>query len=240
MIYDTFNSYAKYLRSQGFLGQTNEVWIKWLNSLGFTGSFNEAFYNYLGSVGYVGSLSDRYYEWKKFSIVPVTHGMALTEAWVTRGTGYNALSSATSASVRVDATISNTDDGILMEAGGVSVGLIMYVYSGVLYFQCGNGAAFGTTGSRSETSYTLPVGEFNYVVEWSADTSNAVLYVNGLAVDSQVFSNALISGSDAGTVGRVKSTVAVNRGGWTADAAGDYTNTITKCDIFNNQLTADV
>jgi hypothetical protein len=173
-------------------------------------------------------------------ITPVTDGMTLTASWVTRGTAYSTLSNATSASVRVDATISNTDSGILMEAGGSSDGLIMYVFAGVLYFQCGDGSAFGSGGSRAELSYTLPVGTTTPIIEWSADGSNAVLYVGGVEVDSQTFSNSLISGGDAGTVGRVANTCAVNRGGWSSDGAGDFSGTIALCNIFNGQVTPEV
>jgi hypothetical protein len=173
-------------------------------------------------------------------VFPVTEGMTLTEAWTVRGDSYTGLSSSSAASARVDAVISNTDDGILMEAGASYIGLILYVYDGVLYFQCGDGSAFGSASNRAEVSYTLPVGEFNYIIEWSANTSNAVLYVNGLAVGSQAFSKDEITGSDEGTVGQVRLQVAVNRGGWTAGNSGVYTNTITKCDIFNNQVTPDV
>jgi len=173
-------------------------------------------------------------------IEPVTQGMTLTEAWTTRGTAYSTLGNTTSASVRVDATISNTGSGILMESGATGRGVVLYVYSGVLYFQCGTGSAYGTASNRAEVSYALPVGEFGYIIEWSADTSNAVLYVNGVKVDSQTFSLFEITGSDNGTLGEVNNIVAVNRGGWTTDGAGVYTNTITKCDIFNNQITSDV
>ena len=171
---------------------------------------------------------------------PVTAPMTLTEAWTTRGAGYLGLQNTTSASVRVDTTISNTDSGILMESGATGIGIVLYVYSGVLYFQCGRGNAYGTASYRAEVSYTLPVGESDYIIEWSADTSNAVLYVNGVAVGSQTFSESLIAGSDAGTLGEVESVVSVNRGGWTTDGNGSYTNTITKCDIFKNQITSDV
>lgn len=174
------------------------------------------------------------------AVTPVTNGMALTQAWVTRGTTYSSLISATAASARVDATISNTDSGILMETGAIGFGLVFYVYAGVLYFQCGDGAAFGTSASRAEVSYTLPSGEFAYVVEWSADGTNAVLYVNGSLVDSQTYSGSFLAGTDAGTVGEVKSSAAANRGGWATDGSGTYTNTITKCDTFNNQVTSDV
>jgi len=107
-------------------------------------------------------------------------------------------------------------------------------------FQCGKGTAYGTASNRAEVSYALPVGEFSYIIEWSADTSNAVLYVNGLVVGSQAFSESKLAGSDYGTLGEVEALVAVNRGGWTTDGAGVYTNTITKCDIFNTQITSDV
>ena len=173
-------------------------------------------------------------------IVPATSGMTLSESWDTRGQGYGALKATTSASVRVDATISDTDNGILMESGATTYGLILYVFNGVLYFQCGDGSAIGTAASRAETTYTLPVGESDYIVEWSADTTNAVLYVNGVVVDSQVFNHTMLGGSDAGTVGRVASAVAVNRGGWTVNGQGDFTNTITRCDIYNGQVTSDV
>jgi len=173
-------------------------------------------------------------------IEPVTQGMTLTEAWTTRGTAYGTLQNATSASVRVDATISNTDDGILMEMGGDAIGLMLYVYSGVLYFQCGDGSAYGTASNRAEVSYTLPVGEADYIIEWSADTSNAVLYVNGLRVGSQTFSEISLAGTNFGTVGEVQESCAINRGGWTIESSGVYTNTITKCDIFKNQITSDV
>jgi hypothetical protein len=171
---------------------------------------------------------------------PVTTLMTLTEAWTTSGTGYSTLGSATSATVRVDATISNADDGILMESGGSGSGAVLYVHSGVLYFQCGRGSVYGTDYDTAEVSYTLPVGEFDYIIEWSADTSNAVLYVNGLLIASQTFSSSELAGTDAGTLGRVESAVAANRGGWTSDGSGVYTNTITKCDVFVNQVTSDV
>jgi hypothetical protein len=173
-------------------------------------------------------------------ITSVTKGMTLTQAWIVRGDAYNTLGNATAASVRVDATISNTDDGILMEAGATFSGLVLYVYDGALYFQCGDGSAFGTASNRAETSYTLPAGEFNYIVEWSANTTNSALYVNGLIVDSQSFSNVGISGADDGGFGQSVSSVAVNRGGWSGNGSGVYSNTITKCDIFNGQVTPDV
>ena len=173
-------------------------------------------------------------------VEPVTSGMTITTSWTVRGDSYSQLGTKTSGSVRVDATISNTDSGILMESGGATAGLILYVYAGVLYFQCGRANEFGTTAERSETSYILPTGEFSYIVEWSANTQNSVLYINGLEVDSQAYSYTLISGSDPGTVGEVNNGVAVNRGGWTANAAGVYSNTITKCDLFVGQVTSDV
>jgi hypothetical protein len=173
-------------------------------------------------------------------ITPVTQGMTLTQAWTVRGDAYDGLSPSTSASARVDAVISNTDDGILMEAGAAAVGLILYVYNGVLYFQCGVGTAFGTASNRAETSYALPVGEFNYIIEWSANSSNSALYVNGSLVDTQSFSNAEIAGSDLGAVGESESSCAVNRGGWSGSGNGVYTNNIGLCKIFEGQVTPEV
>jgi hypothetical protein len=175
------------------------------------------------------------------SLKPVTQGMTLTASWSNAQVHYDTIKSATTVSVRVDATISGTDSGILMESGASTYGLVLYVYNGVLYFQCGDGSDYGVASNRAEISYTLPVGQFNYIVEWSADTSsNAVLYVNGVIVGSQTFNNDFLAGSDRGTVGRMAGAVSVNRGGWTSSGSGIYTNTITKCDIFNNQVTSDV
>jgi hypothetical protein len=173
-------------------------------------------------------------------ISPVTDGMTLTASWTVRGTSYSDLSDATAASVRVDATISNTDEGVLMEAGAGGSGLVLYTFGGVLYFQCGNGGSFGTAANRAEVSYTLPSGTITPIIEWSADASNAVLYIDGIEVDSQVFSNSSIAGSDAGAVGRVINSAAANRGGWTSNGSGDFPNTITLCNIFDGQVTPDV
>jgi hypothetical protein len=173
-------------------------------------------------------------------ITPVTDGMTLTAAWTVRGTNYYELAAAQSASVRVDATIDSSDSGILMEAGASASGLIFYVHGGKIYFQCGTGNAAGTMSNRAETSYTLPVGEFDYVVEWSADTSNNVLYVNGVLVDSQTYNHNQIAGTDEGTIGRVAGALARNQAGWTLSTQGEYPNVITRCDVFAGQVTADV
>ena len=173
-------------------------------------------------------------------VTPVTDGMTLTASWVARGTAYATLDSTTAASVRVDATISNTDSGVLMESGATGTGVILYVYAGVLYFQCGDGSSFGAASDRAEIAYTLPGGEFGYIVEWSANDSNGVLYINGTKIGADAYSATNVSGGDAGTIGEVSQSVAVNRGGWTSNGEGSYTNTISKCDVFNGQVTSDV
>jgi len=254
--FDAFEQGGVYKVSIAVDSISNGGFIVFLNDINFDNITAVGTYTYiitgdsdgrfqLASTSFTGSLSNisikkiiEVVEQAAFS--PVTAPMTLTEAWTTRGTAYSTLQNTTSASVRVDATISNTDDGILMESGASGIGSILYVYNGVLYFQCGNGSAYGTASNRAEVSYTLPVGESDYVIEWSADTSNAVLYINGLVVGSQAFSESLIAGSDAGTLGEVEGVAPVNRGGWTTDGAGVYTNTITKCDVFDNQITSDV
>jgi len=186
----------------------------------------------------IGQYYNGEYELVK-AILPVTDGMTLTEAWQS-DVEYLTLYDAESSSCRVDAIISNTDSGILMESGGVQKGLVLYVFEGILYFQCGGGDNFGTASDTAETSYTLPVGEFNYTIEWSSNSSNAVLYVNSVNVDSQTFNNSAITGTNVGKRGSVADAVPVNRGGWVSAGSGNYTNTITKCDIFLNQVTSDV
>jgi hypothetical protein len=61
---ETFEAVAQYLRSIGFTGQVNEVWLEWLNSEGYSGEFNEALFSYLESQGYDQSLTDRLYRWR--------------------------------------------------------------------------------------------------------------------------------------------------------------------------------
>ena len=227
----------------------NEEVYKNLGLKGFLGALPERIYKHLGSLGHVGTISDRLFKEGGYlsyitnllaALPPVTDGMTLTASWTVRGDSYTDLDSAPSASARVDATISNTDSGILMESGGASNGLILYVYQGVLYFQCGQGDSFGTASNRAETSYTLPTGQFNYVVEWSANNQNSVLYINGIEVDSQIYSYSLITGNDVGGVGQIVNAVAGNRAGYNGDGNGVYSNTITKCDVFVNQVTSDV
>jgi hypothetical protein len=174
-------------------------------------------------------------------LYPVTTDMTLTASWAeVDPNGHSALGSATAASIRVDATISDTTEGILMESGAASNGVVLYVYDGVLYFQCGNGSAFGTSTNRAETSYVLPSGTFDYVVEVSADITNSVMYIDSVLVDSQTFSNGSVCGSDNGRIYGIFNATPVNRGGWIAPGDGEYPLSITRCDIFINQVTSDV
>tara|TARA_R110000822_G_scaffold23472_1_gene72554 strand:+ start:290 stop:895 length:606 start_codon:yes stop_codon:yes gene_type:complete len=192
----------------------------------------------------VRSFGDRYAAFRAFTLTApayVTDGMTLTREWLVGTTSYFDLSDITAASARVDVTASPTDTGVIMEAGGTFIGLVMYVYNGVMYFQCGEGSAFGSSSGRAELSYTLPVGEDDYVFEWSADVSNAVLYVNGLKVSEQTFTFQTVAGGDAGAVGRIALDTPINRGGFVSThSASIYTNTITKCLTFRGQVTTDV
>ena len=239
----TYSKIAQGLRESGVTGTTNDIVSNWLKGKALVGTTPDMLFTYLRSTGLVGTLSDMLSTYVFSAVTPVTDGMTLTASWTDFSTGYNDLVNAVTASVRVDVTINtSTDSGVLMESGGTGSGLVLYVYAGVLYFQCGNGGAFGTTADTAEVSYTLPAGEFDYVIEWSADVSNAVLYVNGVNVDSQLYSNSELGGADLGKSGGIRNSCAVNRGGWAGSSQGVYTNTnaITKCDIFLNQVTSDV
>jgi hypothetical protein len=232
----TLSTIANALRLTGVGGTTNDVIYNWLKGLGGSGTTPDMLFSYLRSTGLTGGLSDMLSAYVFASITPVTDGMTLTASWVTRGTAYTTLDSAVSASVRVDATISNTDSGILMESGASGTGAILYVYAGVLYFQCGDGSTFGPSASRAEISYTLPVGTITPIIEWAAVTSHAALYIDGQEVGFQTYSAVNVTGGDSGTIGQVSNAVAVNRGGWTSSGQGGFSGTITKCDIFLNQL----
>lgn len=171
----------------------------------------------------------------------VTVGMTLDASWTDPSTDYNDLVNLNSGSARVDVTGLQTNaDGILMESGGSGTGLLLYAFSGTIYFQCGVGTVAGPGASTGEVSWPIVAGD--YVIEWSADRTACALYINGELIDTDTYTNTGLAGGDLGTVGQVGGgAAAANRGGWDGTDVGSFSGgTITRCDIFVEETTGDV
>jgi len=165
-----------------------------------------------------------------------TAGMTLDVTWSTIGTNYSALDNATSASAKVYCNFDKDDTGIIMEAGGSTYGLILYIHNETLYFQCGESGTAGGDSNTGEVSYTVTnTTAQDFIIEWSADTSGCALYVDKTLIGTDVFSNSVISGTDDGTIGQGYSGIPVNRG-----SSGSFTGTVTKAEIFVGEVTSDV
>ena len=62
---NTFNDIARYLRTQGYTGQTNDIIVRWLIDQGVLSTeFNLAWVQYLETLGFEGSFSDRLEAWR--------------------------------------------------------------------------------------------------------------------------------------------------------------------------------
>ena len=127
---------------------------------------------------------------------------------------------------------STTDNGILMESGGNSTGVILYYYNGYLYLNC---------GEFTEISYALGTG--TYSVGCSIDgltDGDAYMYVDNEIVASQTFTPAEVYGSDLAGVGWANSKCMSNSGGWSSDQTGTFsTNTISDAYYYNYDVTSD-
>jgi hypothetical protein len=174
-------------------------------------------------------------------IIPVTTGLTVNAVWTDRSAAGQSLafSNVTHASVAVYLTLNSADTGVILEGGGSSIGLALYVFSGVLYFQCGNGPGFVAASDKGVTSWTIPnANDAEYLIEWSANSSTgyAELFINGVSVDvSASYSFSKLAGIDYGGLGSVFSSICGNRGGWSSSGDGVFTNTIVRADIFVDQ-----
>jgi hypothetical protein len=174
-------------------------------------------------------------------VTPATSGLTVNAVWTDQSASGSReeLSGLASASAAVYLTLNNTDSGIIIEAGGPGVGLALYAFGGVVYFQCGDGGAFTPASNRGATSWTIPnAADVDYLLEWSAngETGYAELFVDGVSVDvSASYTNSTVSGGNEGGLGRVFDLICANRGFWTNDNDGIFTNTIARADIFVSQ-----
>jgi hypothetical protein len=175
------------------------------------------------------------------AIIPATSDLTIDAVWTDRSASGESLdfSNVASGSAAVYLTLNSADTGVILEAGGSSIGLALYVFSGVLYFQCGNGPGFLPASDKGVTSWTIPnATDAEYLIEWSANSTSgyAELFVNGVSVDvSASYSFSKLAGIDYGGLGSVFSSICGNRGGWSSSGDGVFTNTIVRADIFVDQ-----
>jgi hypothetical protein len=175
------------------------------------------------------------------AIVPATSGLTVDAVWddPSASGARTELGNLSSASAAAYLTLNNTDSGVIIEAGGAAKGLVLYAFSGVLYFHCGNGFGFNPSFNKGVASWAIPnASDVEYLIEWSANSGSgyAELFVDGVSVDvSASYSNNGITGADDGGIGRVFSSVCDNRGGWVGSDDGIFTNTIVRADIFVDQ-----
>jgi hypothetical protein len=174
-------------------------------------------------------------------VTPATSGLTVDAVWTDRSAAGESLdfSNVTSASAAVYLTLNSTDTGVILEGGGSSIGLALYAFGGVIYFQCGNGPGFLPAADKGVTSWTIPnANDAEYLIEWSANATSgyAELFINGVSVDvSASYSFSKLAGIDYGGLGSVFSSICGNRGGWSGSGDGVFSNTIVRADIFVDQ-----
>ncbi len=171
----------------------------------------------------------------KSGITPVTSGLTLDAIWdsITPYYEFTVTAARQASSAAVYATFDNADNGILMESGGAGSGFVLYIFDGVLYFQCGSGSSFGSAINRAEIAWAIPSPTpKSYLIEWSADSSNAELFIDGVSVGSDTNGHGFITGVNEGGIGQSYGTVALVRGGWVGDNDGIFTGVIDRAEIF--------
>lgn len=164
--------------------------------------------------------------------------LTLDATWDDPSVAYSDLNNASRACGRVFARIESDDAGILMESGGTGDGLILYVYNGVLYFQCGDAGSTGDAFNRAECQWSLP-SHGAYVIEWAADDSGyASLWVNGVRRDTEdSWSNSQICGGSNGAIAGSRDLTPPNRGGY--GTSTDFVGTVTKAEIYVGEAFGD-
>ena len=143
-----------------------------------------------------------------------------------------------SLSFSMDVTLSGSEDGVLFEDGGASdQGVILYETGGVLYFQAGDGTAFGSAADRGEIVWPVMPGSMS--IEGSAARNSGIaMYINGHLVGSDQFTGPLM-GSENGRVGGINISAAVNRGGFSVNGMSEGHAEAGSLRVFLGQTTGD-
>lgn len=171
----------------------------------------------------------------------VTQGMTLSATWGPEVIERFELDSVQAFSFRMDITLNSADEGILFEAGGSGSGLIVYHWNGAIYFQAGDGTAFGEASNRGEASWTIPASG-TYSIEGSADAQVGLrMYVDGSPVGPlSSFSNATLAGTDRGGVKIGYGANAANRGSFVPTSSEFAYPGEVIVSLFIGQTTPDI
>ena len=130
------------------------------------------------------------------------------------------------AAVRVLVNMSDATTGVIFETGGATNGFVLYVHSGIIYAQYGDG---DVVGGDYEVSYTVPstwTTDDTHEIVVSCDSRGyglARMYIDGILVSTEYNAtpNQLndVSGSSAGGSGQVYNTLAYTRMNPTNDSS---------------------
>ena len=164
------------------------------------------------------------------------------------------LSGSSTATIQVIGSFTNASEGILYEAGGIGDGLILYIYGGLIYGQCGDGAGSFGQDSTFECSYSIPngvtVNEIVFTANCVSNQSN--LYVNGynnpsIATSTNVgaMSNVstsvlIVAGSNDAGWGKSYQGLCMNRAGWGNSSGNGVLNNavFAKSYVWNSYMEA--
>lgn len=171
-----------------------------------------------------------------------TAGLNLSNTWV-KGAGYFDFADTQRGSVKINLQLSPSSSGVIFEAGGTARGMVLYVYSGSLYFVCGDGSASRNLGVNSlELSWLISDNRNRLIeVSWATQARVAAgLYVDGSLASSATYSSlGILAGTDQGGIAASYGFVAHTRFGANPPSWSDP-NEITSMDVFENQAVSGI
>lgn len=165
-----------------------------------------------------------------------TSALTATSVWSDPDATSTEFSNIDALSFASDIAFAAEDEGIIFESGGTGRGFILYQHDGMLYLQAGSGQDTGPSSNRGEASWAVTEG--THTIEGSMNANGGLaLYVNGTLVDQSSFVSTDLSGGNVGAVGGGASSVARNRGNFTANTPGHPG--VTEVVFFEDQTTGE-
>lgn len=134
------------------------------------------------------------------------------------------------------------ESGIIVEAGGSGMGMIIYRVGSDLIAQCGDGATAGSDADTAECRWAVQTGgPVEIVFSADASTGKAALYVDNVLVAQDTFNAANTSGGNLGGVGRVHGgNIAANFAGIGSNDTGAFSSPVPTVRIYAGQPTTEV
>lgn len=171
-------------------------------------------------------------------VAGMTPTLTLTDPGVTT----TVMSAVERTAILCDLVMGAADTGVIFEAGGSGFGIAIYAFNGEIYARFGKGAEV-TDGDCIYLQAPFPSGpsrRIRIVASASKTTGAGMMFFDGKAVSTgSAQSIQSLCGADPGGIARVYGVVAANEGGF-GSASPDFSGTINKVVIFNNQQTEGV